>query len=169
MLSTTTEYALRIMITLTEAPEGVMTSGKIARIAQVPTDYAVKVLQTLGRAGLLQAQRGRGGGFRLTCDVSKTSLLEVVNAIEPIDRIRSCPMEVEAHQDGLCPLHRCLDEIGSQLEDRLRAITLENVVSEAGGSALCRPDDLEAPIGKKGRRPSRANVLASNQEEQSQS
>ena len=63
MLSTTAEYALRIMIALSEAPAGAVTSEKISRITQVPTDYAVKVLQQLGRAGLVKAQRGRGGGF----------------------------------------------------------------------------------------------------------
>ena len=58
MLSTTAEYALRIMIALTETKGGPSTSESIARATQVPSDYAVKVLQMLGRANLVRAQRG---------------------------------------------------------------------------------------------------------------
>ncbi|MEM7229131.1 MAG: Rrf2 family transcriptional regulator [Planctomycetota bacterium] len=82
MLSTTAEYALRIMVTLTANNESAMTSEQIARSTQVPVDYSVKVLQALARGGLVKAQRGRGGGFRITCDPAETSLLTVISAID---------------------------------------------------------------------------------------
>ena len=65
MLSTTAEYALRIMIFLTESDGESAISDSIADATKVSPDYAVKVLQLLGRAKLVRGQRGRRGGFCL--------------------------------------------------------------------------------------------------------
>jgi len=143
MLSTTAEYALRIMVTLTEAEAPSVTSEKIARRAHVPTDYAVKVLQLLGRANLVRAQRGRGGGFRSICDPSQTSLLDVVNAIDPLKRITHCPLDRAEHSDALCPLHQAIDDVMAQLENSLRAMSLSAVVSASPDGALCKPKENE--------------------------
>ena len=145
MLSNTAEYALRIMITLAEAADEPMTSERIAEITRVPPDYAVKVLQWLGRAHLVRGQRGRKGGFRLDCDPKTTSLLDVVNVIDPLERISSCPLGREAHQDGLCPLHSRLDEVVAILIDSLGQMTLESVVNGRQGPSLCQPDRV--PLG----------------------
>jgi Rrf2 family protein len=140
MLSTTAEYALRIMVTLTESDAPSVTSEKIARRAHVPTDYAVKVLQLLGRANLVRAQRGRGGGFRSICDPNVTSLLDVVNAIDPLKRIKHCPLDRAEHSDKLCPLHQAIDDVMAQLESSLRGMTLAAVVENAPDGALCKPN-----------------------------
>ncbi len=56
MLSTTAEYALRIMIFLTESPDGSATSDVIAEETKVPAGYTIKVLQWLGRANMVRGQ-----------------------------------------------------------------------------------------------------------------
>jgi len=140
VLSNTAEYALRIMITLAEASDEPLTSERIAEITRVPADYAVKVLQWLGRANLVRGQRGRKGGFRLDCDPKTTSLLDVVNVIDPLERISTCPLGREAHQDGLCPLHSRLDEVVGILIDSLGQMTLESVINGKQGPTLCEPE-----------------------------
>ena len=55
MLSTTSEYALRIMIVLAESETEPTTSERIAGLTKVPTDYSVKVLQMLARAACERA------------------------------------------------------------------------------------------------------------------
>ncbi len=155
MLSNTAEYALRIMITLTEAEVDPLTSERIAEITLVPGDYAVKVLQWLGRAGMVQGQRGRKGGFRLACDPEKTTLLDVVNVIDPLQRISSCPLDREAHESRLCPLHARLDDVIAILIDSLGQMTLQSVIDGTKGPGLCRPDgvSLSAAAKKSSRKP----------------
>lgn len=143
MLSTTAEYALRIMIALAQSGKNSMTSEAISGAAQIPPDYSVKVLQALARAELVRAQRGRGGGFALTCDPARTTMLDVVNAIDPLKRIRTCPLERESHRGSLCPLHQRVDDVLALLEESLREMTLQRVIDEAGGSALCARDQEE--------------------------
>ncbi|MFW5653494.1 MAG: RrF2 family transcriptional regulator [Planctomycetota bacterium] len=152
MLSTTAEYALRIMILLAESHtnedtrDSSLTSEQIAVLTNVPADYAVKVLQWLGRAHLVHGRRGRGGGFRIACDPSETTMLDVVNVIDPMKRISSCPIGRSNHSNVLCPLHRRLDEIQGMLEDSLRSMTLVDVIEDGGGDLLCVDDNLRSTV-----------------------
>ncbi len=146
MLSTTAEYALRIMIHLTEADGEQLTSESIARATKVPTDYTVKVLQWLGRARMVQGQRGRRGGFRLECDPNRTTLLDVVNVIDPLERIVDCPLGRESHKSKLCPLHSRIDEVIALLQGSLGQMTLQSVVDGTRGPSLCQPSGTKITI-----------------------
>lgn len=151
MLSTTAEYALRIMIVMTESGDSTMTSERIAEETNVPADYAVKVLQWLGRGHLVKGRRGRGGGFRMACDPEVTTLLDVVNLIDPIHRLDSCPLGREEHSGKLCPLHQRIDEVLGLLEESLGSMTLNSVVDGQKGPPLCRlePQSVSLPPARR--------------------
>ena len=131
MLSQTTEYALRAILCLAQNNGAPQTANQIAESMKVPQDYLAKVMQGLGRAGLVLAQRGRGGGFVLASPAECISVLDVVNAVDPIRRIRACPLGLPQHRDALCPLHRKLDEA---------LATVERAFADT-----CIADVLEAP------------------------
>ena len=66
------------------------------------------------------------------------TILEVVNAVEPIQRIRVCPLGLATHGIRLCPLHRRLDEAMAMVEDAFRRTTLAEVLAEPTQSVpLC--------------------------------
>jgi len=134
------------MIYLTEADGEQLTSESIARATKVPTDYTVKVLQWLGRARMVQGQRGRRGGFRLECDPNRTTLLDVVNVIDPLERIVDCPLGREAHKNKLCPLHSRIDEVIALLQGSLGQMTLQSVVDGTRGPTLCQPSGTKITI-----------------------
>jgi Rrf2 family protein len=144
MLSTTAEYALRIMMVLAESDGGPVTSERIAERTKVPSDYSVKVLQILGRAKLVRAQRGRGGGFRLACDPKVTTLLDVVNAIDPLERIERCPLGRDEHNGMLCPLHSRIDQVIALLQESFQQMTLASVIDGTEGPPLCEPATVVA-------------------------
>lgn len=149
MLSSTTEYALRIMIHLTEADGEQHTSDEISIATKVPSDYTVKVLQWLGKEGLVFGQRGRRGGFRLDCDPAKTTLLDVVNVIDPLERIVECPLGRDAHKNSLCPLHKCIDDVIVLLQDQLGRMTLKGVTETSTDQTLCPPRNIAITVSAK--------------------
>ena len=130
MFSQTVEYALRAVVVLADHPDEPRTVHQIAEACQVPPDYLGKVMQALGRAGLVSAQRGKHGGFTLRADPSVLSILDVVNAVDPIRRIRQCPLGIAAHGRKLCPLHRRLDAAMAAVESALGASTLAELLEE---------------------------------------
>ncbi len=138
MLSQTVEYALRAVVHLADHAPRARTTEQIATVTKVPKAYLSKVLQALGRAGIVRSQRGLGGGVTLAWDPSELTILEVVNAVEPIQRIRTCPLGLSAHGENLCPLHRRLDEALAAMEEAFGQTTVAEILSEPTASApLC--------------------------------
>jgi len=131
MLSQTTEYALRAVVVLAENAPVPWTAQAVADRSKVPHDYLLKVLQSLAKAGLVTAQRGRGGGFILTRPPGQISVLDVVTAVDPLHRIAHCPLGIEAHGTKLCPLHRKLDDAIRMVEEAFASTTIGQILADA--------------------------------------
>ena len=116
LISSTSEYALRAVIWLVQEPALSQTTRQIATGTRTPPDYVSKVLQLLAKAGLVRSQRGSGGGFRLAGDPAQITVLGVINAVDPLERILTCPLGLKAHATDLCPLHCGLNDVVLQME-----------------------------------------------------
>jgi Rrf2 family nitric oxide-sensitive transcriptional repressor len=138
MISQTIEYALRAMIHLAALPpEKSANSETIAQHTKVPKGYLSKVLRDLVVANLVHSQRGPNGGFELAKPAAEISILDVVNAVDPIDRIRKCPLGNPAHVN-LCPLHRRLDDALAMIEREFKRTTLAEVLETSTVAGQCR-------------------------------
>jgi Rrf2 family transcriptional regulator, nitric oxide-sensitive transcriptional repressor len=144
MFSQTTEYALRAIVVLAMDSEKPWTAQQIAEQSLVPQDYLVKVLQALAREGLVTGQRGRGGGFMLTRPPGRITVLDVIEAVDPLRRIRKCPLGIKAHGTALCPLHRKLDDAIRTVEEAFSGTTIGELLADPSpirplreGGALC--------------------------------
>ena len=141
MFSQTVEYALRAVVFLADKAPDACTTDQIAEATQVPRPYLSKVLQSLGRSEIVRSQRGIGGGVTLVKTPSELTILEVVNAVEPIERIATCPLGLKSHGKNLCPLHRRMDDAMASVEAAFRKSTLAEILDEPTGSPpLCDPD-----------------------------
>ena len=139
MLSQTVEYSLRAIVWLAAHADDPQTTQQIAAATLVPAGYLAKVMQSLGRGGLVTAQRGKHGGFLLARPARSVSVLEVINTVEPIQRIRECPLGIDAHGSHLCPLHKRLDAAMAMIEKAFRETSIAEVLAEPSKSKpLCR-------------------------------
>lgn len=128
IFSQTVEYALRAAVWLADHGEG-QTTQEIAEATKVPASYLSKVLQNLRRAGIVHGQRGVGGGFTLARPPVDISILDVVQAVDPIERIRTCPLGIPSHGANLCPLHRKLDDAIGHVSGAFATTTLAELVA----------------------------------------
>lgn len=132
LFSQTAEYALRAAVHLAASHGQPQTNQQIAEATRVPAGYLSKVLQSLGRAGLVRAQRGIGGGFTLSREPAEVTVLDVVNAVDPVQRIVTCPLGLKSHGKNLCPLHRKLDDALATVEAAFGSTTLAEVLASPG-------------------------------------
>lgn len=139
MLSQTVEYALRAMIHLASLdPESAVNSQSISEKTKVPKGYLSKILRDLVVAALIRSQRGPSGGFTLARPASRISILDVINAVDPLLRINNCPLGDPEHTE-LCPLHSRLDDAIATIESRFGSTTLAEVVESTSHPGLrCR-------------------------------
>ena len=138
MISQTSEYALRSIIWLAAHHAEPQTTTQIAASTRVPAGYLSKVLQALGRGGIVRSQRGRHGGFALTRPPEQIRVLEVVHAVDPIQRIETCPLDLKSHGKDLCSLHRRLDDAIASIEVAFADSTIADLVATSSTvSPLC--------------------------------
>ena len=130
MFSQTAEYALRAISLLAEHHPEPLKTGQVADAARIPKPYLVKVLQELSRAGIVQTRRGIGGGISLQKELEQVTMLDVINAVDPIQRIDKCPIGLAAHGTHLCPMHSRLDTALAEIERIFGETTLAEVLAD---------------------------------------
>jgi Rrf2 family protein len=144
------EYALRAVVHLAHEAPAARTTDQIAKATRVPRAYLSKVLQSLVRGKIVRSQRGLGGGMTLAKGAEELTILEVVNAVEPIERIRNCPLGLASHGVHLCPLHSRLDNALATVEEAFQHTTLAEVLAEPSPSVpLCEFPAARAPTKRK--------------------
>lgn len=130
MFSLTIEYAMRAILALASGDGTPMTTRRIAEVMKVPQSYLSKVLQSLVKAGLVYSTRGLKGGFVLVPRPENISMLDILDAVSPIKRIETCPLDLEGHGSELCPLHRRLDEAMAMVQEAFANTSLAEILSE---------------------------------------
>ena len=152
MISPTAEYALRAVVAIAQHDGEPVVTKTIAEITKVPPGYLPKVLQTLRKAGLVHSKRGLGGGFTLARPAENLTVLDVVNVVDPIERIDRCPLGIDSHGATLCALHKRLDDAIGLVEQAFGSTTIAELLTAPGQSEpLCPRDvlvDLPVPPNK---------------------
>jgi Rrf2 family transcriptional regulator, nitric oxide-sensitive transcriptional repressor len=144
MFSQTAEYALRAIVVLAGEAQESWTAEEVATASLVPQHYLMKVLQRLAREGLVTAHRGRGGGFVLRRPPGAITVLDVINAVDPLRRIEHCPLGLKSHGEKLCPLHRKMDDAVCTVEKAFACTTIGELLADPSpvrplreGGTLC--------------------------------
>jgi Rrf2 family protein len=123
MLSKTHEYALRAVACLAGQPGQPASADYLAEKTKVPRRYLTRVLQDLAAGGVVKSRSGPKGGYELIHDPADLTILDIVNAISPMERINSCPLGLKSHT-SLCPLHAELDRVYAEAEAAFGRVTI---------------------------------------------
>ena len=116
MISTRGRYALRVMIDLAEhIDEGYIPLQTIAKRQGISEKYLESILAVLSKAGLLDAVRGKGGGYRLTKPAKEYTAFEVLSLTEgtlaPVTCLESGQQCENAVNCRTLPLWQGLDQV----------------------------------------------------------
>ena len=127
MFSRTCEYAIRAMIFIAQKSDADIKVGirEIAQGIAAPEQFIAKILQQLGRQGLVQSIKGPNGGFYLDEDLKHNKLLEVVEAIDGNRLFTGCGMGLKnCSEKRPCPLHHEFKAIRKRLHDLLSSVSV---------------------------------------------
>ncbi len=137
MISRTAEYALRAVVYLATHPGSPISRSDIAEATCVPVEYLTKILQELDRADIVSSHRGPSGGYQLVIDPDVATVLDVVNVVSEVPRVRECPLGIESHSN-LCPLHRRLDDAAAMVENAFRETFISEMIPGRQSAATCK-------------------------------
>ena len=146
MLSRTVEYALRVIVYLASRSGEPAVTRDIALATRVPEGYLSKVLQGLSKSGLVRSQRGLHGGSILGRPQTEMSVYDVIQSVDPIVRISTCPLGLLTHGTNLCPLHRKLDNAMALMEKAFRSTLIVDLQATDGSvTPLCETAENSKP------------------------
>ena len=131
IISSKGRYALRVMLDLADQTKGSYIPLKdIAHRQEISVKYLENILASLSRAGLVEAIRGKGGGYRLTRQPQEYPLGEILRLTEgslaPV-----AGMEEGAHPCDRASKCRTLpvwNRLGQIMGDYLDSVTLRDLL-----------------------------------------
>ena len=136
LISTQGRYALRVMLELAQgAPDECMPLPLIAARQGISEKYLESIIAVLARAGLVEGQRGKGGGYRLSRRPEDYSVGEIVRLTEGSLAPVSC-----LTGENTCPrAERCLslpvwERLDALINDYLDGVSLADLLAEGGGA-----------------------------------
>ncbi len=130
MITQTSKYALRVLVRLESAePDEFVPGRTLAEDTGVSSDYLAKLLVALRNAGLVEATRGRGGGYRLAVSADQIHLVDVVEVFEGIRSHPSCILGVHdvCSDERPCSAHASFRSIRRAYIDFLEGSSIADI------------------------------------------
>ncbi|MDQ7842292.1 MAG: Rrf2 family transcriptional regulator [Armatimonadota bacterium] len=126
-LSRNAHYAFRTVLDL--ARHGRARSSEIARRQGIPPAYMAKVVQGLGRAGILRTFRGIRGGVELARPAAGLTLRAVLEAAEGPLALNLCALWGDCPCQQPCPVRATLARAEAAVEREL-AVTVAELAAQ---------------------------------------
>ena len=131
MLSNSSKYAIKgvLYLAVNASRTRKILAKDIAKPINVPASYIAKLLQELGRHGIVSSVKGPYGGFYLDEENLQTELIKIIDVIDGEQRLRSCMLSInECDEDHPCPLHHLVGEAKTNFIKNLEETTIGDLV-----------------------------------------
>jgi len=132
-LTLRTDFALRVLIFLTEKREGgLATITEIADFYQISRNHLVKVVHHLASTGFIKTTRGKNGGMKLARAPELISIGDVVRHMEPNFDIVECfdTTNPSCVVSPACALKSVLYQAGNEFLGVLDRFTLADALEK---------------------------------------
>ena len=149
-LNRLTDYAVVVMIQMTQHPNNVHTAPQIASDTGIPLPTVAKLLNALARESLVLSHRGAAGGYTLGRPAEKVSVAEIIQAMEGPIALTACVEGSGNHCDVecLCPMAGNWNRVNQAIHDALSQVTLADMAASCW-QMFGVPD--ESPVALDGR------------------
>lgn len=129
-LSNTSQYAIRVVSYMALNKDQIFTASTLISKLNVSDKYLKRILTTLTANNILDSIQGRYGGFRLAKDQKNIYLIDIVSAMENIEKYFGCVLGFDKCSDeNPCTLHNKWAPIRDELINFLHKTTVYDVIS----------------------------------------
>lgn len=116
------------------AKNGVSAAVPISAVAErqkLSISYLEQIFLQLRRAGLVESERGRSGGYRLKRPSREITVAEIMRAVDEGTRMTRCSEGVPGGCVGnqTCITHELWHSLSAHIESFLTGVSLEEVVN----------------------------------------
>lgn len=124
------EYALMALKHMSLKSQGELSSAKeIAQQLATPFEITARVMQSLASGGLVKAEYGASGGYFLQKDLSRVSLLDLIDIVEGPTRIAKCmSKETGCDIESTCNIVNPMTRLNARVNEFYGSITLRELL-----------------------------------------
>jgi Rrf2 family nitric oxide-sensitive transcriptional repressor len=136
-----TDYTLRVLIYCASNPDRLVTISEVADAYSISRNHLTKIVHELGKQGVLETVRGRGGGLRLLRAPAEITVGEIVRESEPDLTMVEC-FDRRTNRCRLtphCSLKRALKRALEAYLDVLDGVTIEDISVRTTGAGRSLP------------------------------
>jgi len=131
MLSKSSKYAIKavIFLALHSDNDRKILVRDMFEAVKVSESYLAKLLQDLSRHGIISSVKGRGGGFYLSDENTRRTLMDVVKVIDGEEGIDACVLGISScNADNPCVIHHLVGPSKMAFNRALETTTLGDLV-----------------------------------------
>ncbi|MCA9286593.1 MAG: Rrf2 family transcriptional regulator [Phycisphaerales bacterium] len=130
MLSQGTGYAATALAFVAAAGGRPVLVREVADAADIPAPYLSKIIHALSKRGLVNTQRGIGGGVTLARPAGEITLMDLCEALaDPVLQARCLLGTAECSDDRACPAHRFWKAQRGRMLEYLQTMTVADVAA----------------------------------------
>jgi Rrf2 family protein len=127
-ISAKEDYAVRAALELAVAGGGPLKREEIAHAQQIPIAFLQNILMELRHAEIVEAQRGRDGGFRLARPAGEITVADVVRAVNgPLATVRGIRPQAVDYNGSAEPLRDVWVALRANIRAVLDRVTLDDL------------------------------------------
>jgi Rrf2 family protein len=131
ILTSTTSYALRILIYMAQDKHLMVSASALHEILGIRRQYLRRLLTDLAKHGFIKSSRGRNGGFEFARDPGRIYIYEVIDAIEGFTSFEGCLLGVkDCKQSPRCAMHSIWADAKDMMIHTFRSTTLSALKKE---------------------------------------
>ena len=145
-LTTRGKYAVTALLdlSLNESGNKFISISQIALRQDMSVSYLEQLFRNLRKAGIVQAARGPGGGYRLSRPSTEINVSEVVASVEDKMDATQCGGASDCHSGNTCLAHDLWTELNDQVDSFLLNKSLEDVIANKRTSLARKQEGLIA-------------------------
>jgi Rrf2 family protein len=127
-ISAKEDYAVRAALEIAAADGGPLKREEIAQAQDIPLAFLQNILMELRHAEIVEAQRGREGGFRLARPASEITVADIVRAVSgPLATVRGIRPQSVEYDGSAEPLQGVWIALRANIRDVLDRVTLADL------------------------------------------
>ena len=129
--SKTTEYAIRVMVFLSDHRDALYSANKLHHSLKVPYKYLSRLMSKLAAAGLVESVQGKQGGFRICPACEPIYLYQIIDVVDGLSDYNRCVLGFEECSDeNPCSLHNVWLPHLKGIKDMLYNVNLQDLANK---------------------------------------
>ncbi len=129
-MSKQADQALLLLSHIAAQEEGPQSARDVAAATDLPLPTVSKILKALARAGIVRSQRGVKGGYSLARAAERTSITEILAAMEGPFGVADCVPELmrTCRHEPTCPGRTPIQRLNGMIRATLDRVSLADLV-----------------------------------------